>query len=123
VSGDARRAPVWVDAQLPPALAPWLRENFGANASSVRELGLRDAEDVQIFRAAKQCGAILVSKDSDFVDLVQRFGPPPQLLWVTCGNLTNTKLREIFSSVFNKALDLLAAGEAIVEVGRSHEAA
>jgi predicted nuclease of predicted toxin-antitoxin system len=59
----------------------------------------------------------LISKDSDFVGLVQRFGPPPQLIWVTCGNVTNSNLKAIFSAVFNQALNLLGAGEAIVEIG------
>lgn len=39
----------WVDAQLPPRLAPWLTERFGVEASSMRFLGLRDAEDLEIF--------------------------------------------------------------------------
>ena len=39
----------WVDAQLPPSLAPWLTERFGVEASSMRFLGLRDAEDLEIF--------------------------------------------------------------------------
>ena len=39
----------WVDAQLPPTLAPWLTERFGVEASSMRFLGLRDAEDLEIF--------------------------------------------------------------------------
>jgi predicted nuclease of predicted toxin-antitoxin system len=77
---------------------------------------------VVIFDEAKKRGCVLISKDSDFVGLVQRFGPPPQLIWVTCGNVTNSKLKAIFSAVFYQALDLLAAGEAIVEIGRSREA-
>ena len=108
---------VWVDAQLPPALALWLRECYCVQAFSLRELGLRDEEDAVIFSEAKKRGSILISKDSDFVDFVQRFGPPPQLIWVTCGNVTNANLKSIFSSVFEQALNLLAGGEAIVEIG------
>ena len=69
----APRSEIWVDAQLPPALAAWLRENHDVKAFSLRELGLRDADDLVIFREAKKRGVILISKDSDFVDLVQRF--------------------------------------------------
>lgn len=113
---------IWLDAQLPPALALWLRESYGVRALSMRELGLRDADDVQIFNEAKKRGCVLISKDSDFVDLVQRLGPPPQLIWVTCGNVTNANLKEIFSAVFKQALDLLAGGETIVEIGRPRKA-
>jgi predicted nuclease of predicted toxin-antitoxin system len=122
VTGGAHKL-FGVDAQLPPALAQWLRESFGVNAFSLRELGLRDADDIEIYNAAKRSDAVLVSKDSDFVELVQRLGTPPQLLWVTCGNVTNANLRAIFSVVFDKALELLAAGEAIIEICDPAEAA
>lgn len=114
---------VWLDAQLPPALAFWLRENSSVQAFSLRELGLRDADDIQIFNRARKDGCVLMSKDSDFVALVQRLGPPPQLIWVTCGNVTNSNLKAMFSAVFNQALDLLAAGEAIVEIGQPGKSA
>jgi predicted nuclease of predicted toxin-antitoxin system len=91
---------LWLDAQLPPSLAAWISETFGADARGVRDLALRDAEDRQIFQAARAEGEIvIVSKDSDFVDLVLRLGTPPQVLWVTCGNLTNACGR-CFASFF-----------------------
>jgi len=54
----------------------------------LRDLGLRDAADLKMFLQARQPGIVLIGKDSDFVDLVSRFGAAPQLLWVTCGNVT-----------------------------------
>jgi len=38
---------------------------------------LRDAEDRDIFEKARDQDAVLISKDSDFVELVQRLGAPP----------------------------------------------
>ena len=38
----------WVDAQLPPGLAVWLRETQGVDAKALREIGLRDAGDLEI---------------------------------------------------------------------------
>jgi predicted nuclease of predicted toxin-antitoxin system len=53
----------------------------------LRDLGSRDAEDEDIFEAAKAQGVIFITKDSDFVDLVDRLEtPPPQVMWLTCGN-------------------------------------
>jgi predicted nuclease of predicted toxin-antitoxin system len=108
---------VWIDAQLPPALAPWLARTFQVDAHALVDLGLRDADDSEIFGRAKTADAVLVSKDSDFVELVSRFGPPPRLLWVTCGNVTNERLREVFTAVFGNACSLLQEGRAIVEIG------
>jgi predicted nuclease of predicted toxin-antitoxin system len=36
---------------------------------------------------------------------------------VTCGNVTNRRLHEVFLKTFAEAQGLLSAGQAIVEVG------
>jgi predicted nuclease of predicted toxin-antitoxin system len=69
---------LWLDAQLPPSLAAWLASNYDVSAVGVRDLGLRDAEDREIFDQARTRGdVVIVSKDSDFVDLIERLGTPP----------------------------------------------
>ncbi len=108
---------VWLDAQLPPALADWMRAEFGVEAFSLKALGLRDAKDRDIFAAARNAGVMLISKDSDFVDLVQRHGAPPQLIWLTCGNVTNARLKVVLAGAWPRVTAMLAAGEAVVELG------
>jgi predicted nuclease of predicted toxin-antitoxin system len=108
---------IWIDAQLPPTLATWIIETFGMTALSLRELGLRDAKDTEIFEAAKQHDNVVVmSKDSDFVDLVCRLGAPPQILWLTCGNVTNRNLRELLMATLPEAIAQLQQGEIVVEI-------
>lgn len=106
----------WLDAQLPPALAPWLTHTFGVEAYSAAYLGLRDAEDEVIFQAARQADAIIISKDSDFLERLVRLGPPPRLLYVTCGNTTKARLTEIFAQHFAAAQQHFLSGEAVVEI-------
>jgi len=105
-----------VDAQLPPALARFLNDLFKVQASHVRDLGLRDADDLTIHRYAKETSSVVVTKDSDFVELVHRHGVPPQVVWVTCGNTTNANLTLLFAATFANALQRLAAGETVVEI-------
>ncbi|MBK1987009.1 DUF5615 family PIN-like protein [Sphaerospermopsis aphanizomenoides BCCUSP55] len=107
---------IWVDAHLSPAIATWISSTFEIKAVALRDLGLRDAEDPEIFEAAKAQEAIVMTKDSDFVDLVERLGSPPQIIWLTCGNTSNAQLREILSATLPRALELLAAGETLVEI-------
>lgn len=107
----------WLDAQLPPALAIWLARTCGVEACALRDLGLRDASDRRIFDAARLAGAVLISKDIDFVNLVQELGTPPQLVWVTCGNVTNARLERVFAATFAQACALLCEGRAVVEIG------
>ncbi|OLP18703.1 hypothetical protein BST81_09280 [Leptolyngbya sp. 'hensonii'] len=107
---------IWIDAHLSPEIATWITSTFGVTAVALRDLGLRDAEDPEIFEAAKAQGVIFMTKDSDFVDLVDRLGAPPQIIWLTCGNTSNAQLREVLSSVLPEALELLRSGERLVEI-------
>jgi predicted nuclease of predicted toxin-antitoxin system len=107
---------IWIDAQLPPTLAEWIVETFGVTAVSLRELGLRDAKDIEIFEAARQPNVVIMSKDSDFVDLVCRLGTPPQILWLTCGNVTNRNLKQLLQATLLTAIDQLHQGELVVEI-------
>ena len=70
---------IWIDAQLPPTLAQWIQKTFDLEAFALRDLGLRDAADREIFAAARAENAVIMTKDSDFVDLVCRLGSPPQI--------------------------------------------
>jgi predicted nuclease of predicted toxin-antitoxin system len=155
---------VWIDAQLPPRIANWLSATFAIDAIALRDLGLRDATDPEIFVTARQAAAALMTKDSDFVELVGRLSIPPQVIWITSGNTSNAidvqimnrgrppgppilgggkasqaeqaspqdwgaggaalpnlyltiyRLREILSDTFSRAIELLLAGEKIVEI-------
>ena len=52
----------WFDANLSPSIAKWLKGNFGVNAASLRHIGLREADNIDIFKAAKAANGIFVSK-------------------------------------------------------------
>jgi predicted nuclease of predicted toxin-antitoxin system len=90
---------------------------FELDAHAVRDLGLRDAEDFEIFTAARDARAVVMTKDSDFVDLLQRHGPPPQVIWLRSGNTSNARLKVLLNQALPTALPMLEAGEPLVEVG------
>jgi predicted nuclease of predicted toxin-antitoxin system len=65
---------------------------------------------------ARKKNVVLISKDADFQKLIQKFGPLPSLIWITCGNTSNEKLKTILSFAFPQALKLLEKGEVIIEI-------
>ena len=93
-----------------------MSETFALEVRPVRSLGYRDAEDRVIFQAARAAGAVVVTEDSDFVRLLERYGPPPHVLWITLGNTSNAYLKAVLTRTFAHALALLGAGEALVEI-------
>jgi predicted nuclease of predicted toxin-antitoxin system len=109
---------IWIDAQLSPALAAWINRNYeDIEARSVRAVELRDAEDEEIFQAAREEDVVVMSKDSDFPDLLDKYGPRPKVIWVTCGNTSNRRMRSILKRMLQPAVEMLESGEALVEVG------
>jgi predicted nuclease of predicted toxin-antitoxin system len=109
---------VWLDAQLSPAIAKWMEEAFDiSEAFPVQaDLAMRATEDFEIFRRAREAEAVVMTKDRDFVDLLERLGPPPQVIWLTCGNTSNQAMRRILTVAFPSALELLRQGEPLVEI-------
>ena len=107
---------IWIDAHLSPAIAVWITSTFGITAIALRDIGLRDAEDPEILEAAKAEGVVLMTKDSDFVDLANRFGAPPKIIWLRCGNTSNAQLQNILRSTLLDSLELLRSGEVLVEI-------
>ena len=108
---------IWLDAQLPPQLAVWIRSKFLIDATAIRDLGLRDAKDSVIFEAARKANAVLLSKDADFLEMVLRNGPPPKLMLLNCGNVSNLAMQLLLEARLSEAMKLLDQGESIVEIG------
>ena len=109
---------IWIDAQLSPSIAAWINRTYqNIQAQSVRSLDLQREDDKAIFDAAKQADTVIMSKDSDFLQLVDQFGSPPQIIWITCGNTSNSRMRAVLAKSPGKAVKLINSGEPIVEIG------
>lgn len=81
------------------------------------EIGLRNAEDDELFEAAKRFGqTVIVTKDYDFVELSLRRGAPPQILWLNFGNMSTIAMQIRLRPRFPRALELLEAGAPLVEI-------
>lgn len=85
-----------LDAHIPPSLALWIASHYNIECYSAKFLNLCAAEDREIFTLAKERSAIVITKDDDFVSLLNRNGSPPKVIWLTCGNTSKDRLKENF---------------------------
>ena len=108
---------IWLDAQLSPRTARWITENLAIAAETLRDIGLRDASDEEIFAAARAADATVLTKDSDFVRLLEQRGSPPKVIWLTCGNTSEAALQQLLTKHLSTALALLSEGNDLVEIG------
>jgi predicted nuclease of predicted toxin-antitoxin system len=81
-----------------------------------RDLGLAAAADSVLFDYARWESAVVLTKNSDFVEFLHRLGAPQQIVWITCGNVSNQHLRALFDATFKNVLQLLHDGESLVEI-------
>lgn len=103
-----------VDQQLPPVLAIWLRSQ-GLDAFHVRELGLSDRPDHEIWTETLRNGAVVVSRDSDFANCARQ-DPSGRLVWLRIGNCGNAALIDTFERHWPSILARIEAGERLIEV-------
>lgn len=68
------------------------------------------------FYRARAESSVILTKDIDFILLLERLGPPPQIIWLTCGNTSNRNLRALLLKHFPSAKALLQGGEPLIEI-------
>ena len=104
-----------VDAQLPPSLAVTLRQE-GHDAVAVREIGLREAKDSDIWRYALENNAASLTKDEDFAERCLCTQNPPVVVWLRIGNATNPVLLGWLLPLLPAVLLRIQAGDRLIEV-------
>jgi predicted nuclease of predicted toxin-antitoxin system len=104
-----------IDAQLPPALAQQLVAS-GHEATHVANIGLLAARDRDIWSHAAAIGAVLITKDEDFVTMRALDNAGSAVVWVRLGNTTRRALLGHFAEVFPTILAALERGETIIEI-------
>jgi predicted nuclease of predicted toxin-antitoxin system len=73
------------DQNLSPKLPRFLADIY-AGSAHVRDVGLRDATETEIWDFAKSNQHVLVSKYSDFQARSLLYGQPPKFIWLRVGN-------------------------------------
>lgn len=73
------------DENVSPRLARAMAAEFPGSAH-VSGVGLRGAEDWQIWDYARNEGFVIASKDADFRERSYVEGAPPKIVWLDVGN-------------------------------------
>ena len=65
------------------------------NAKQVKDIGLVDRSDMEIWNFARNNNYCIVTFDSDFYDLSIVKGTPPKIVWLRTGNMTTNSIEEL----------------------------
>ncbi|HRO43036.1 MAG TPA: DUF5615 family PIN-like protein [Flavipsychrobacter sp.] len=101
---------LWLDHNFSPIIAKWLKEETGWTVKSSYILGFNAASDLDIYAKARAKGnVIIISKDSDFAEILAVRGSPPKLINIKTGNSSNKAMFEFLKSNLPKAIRIITS--------------
>jgi predicted nuclease of predicted toxin-antitoxin system len=107
---------ILLDANISWKLAKVLGSIFG-KCDHVDLVGLNvPADDIDIWTYAKTNEYIIITKDSDFVDLLELKGFPPKVVLLKTGNNSSKALAELLIAMKPKIEDLEISEFGLLEI-------
>ena len=85
-------------------------------ASAARRFSAAEHEATTLGKRGLEHGAVILSKDGDFAELLQIYGAPPKVIWLTCGNTSNAYLHELLIERLPRAFEMLLGNESLIEI-------
>ncbi len=86
-----------LDENLPSRLVVKLEGSL-PGSRHVRDVGLREASDLEIWDYALAHGFAIVSKDWDFQQMSFVHGAPPKVVWIRKGNCSAREIERLLVS-------------------------
>jgi len=80
-------------------------------AKQVRQLGIENYSDIEIWKFAKEKEYTIVTFDGDFYDLSNFKGFPPKIIWLRFGNTKTDFIANIINSRHSIIKDFINAPE------------
>lgn len=77
------------------------------HAQHIKNVGLADHSDSDIWEYAMNSNSCIVTFDSDFYDLSIVRGTPPKIIWLRTGNMTTRSIEEIIRSNYELIAEFL----------------
>lgn len=106
------------DQNISPKIVALMQSQF-SGSKQVRQIGLENASDSEIFEYAKSYHFSIVTFDSDFVDLSVVKGTPPKIIWLRTGNLSTNSISSLLhKNVTNIQIFLDSEETGILEIIR-----
>lgn len=104
-----------IDAQLPPALTRFISAH-GHDAEHVIDIGQPDIPDRNLWHYAMEHDAILVTKDSDFIDMALVTEHSPAVVWVRVGNTRRQELLRWLEPLIDVIVERVDSGNRLIEL-------
>ena len=88
-----------LDQNLSPKLVKQLNEQF-PDTKHLIDIELDRASDFEVWEYAKSNNFIIISKDTDFINLNALRGFPPKVIWIQRGNCSTDQILHLIKNNF-----------------------
>ena len=112
----ARAMKLLLDENLSRRVVPFILDAY-PESTQVVLIGMEQADDQTIWDYAKQNGFVIVTRDSDYLDLSALRGHPPKIVWLRTGNQTKAAVIHLLlksKDAIERTLDY--EGKACIEI-------
>jgi predicted nuclease of predicted toxin-antitoxin system len=82
------------DQNLSPKLAKYFDDSF-KGSQHLQDLELETSDDFVVWDYAKSNDFTIVTKDSDFNNIVALYGFPPKVIWLRRGNCSTILIKQL----------------------------
>lgn len=103
------------DQNLSRHLVSRLADEF-PDSQHVSALDLSEVSDLDVWVAARDGGYTIVTKDSDFNNLLVLRGHPPHVVWIQRGNCSTADIEGLLRSERSEIEDLSESGDGLLVV-------
>lgn len=84
-------------------------------ADHVYDIGMQAASDHSIWKKATETGAVIITKDEDFIQ-IGRSAAGPQIVWLRLGNVNRNALLDKISKVMPQIIEAIDSGDRVIEI-------
>ena len=105
-----------LDANLSWRLTVLLSEHFGECVHVNQTELSKPAKDIEIWNYAAENGYIIVTQDSDFLNLIETRGYPPKIVLLRTGNMNRKRSAEILLQAKISLEDLEKSDYGLLEI-------
>lgn len=99
-----------IDENLPASLAAALP----VPSSHATDLGIQPS-DQQLWKHCRERDWTVLTRDTDFFDMIMLHGPPPKIVWIRLGNIRKAELHAKLIREWDAIRELLTQAD-LVEV-------
>jgi predicted nuclease of predicted toxin-antitoxin system len=97
---------------------PEIVEDYFPHSAHVVNLHLEKLSDKEIFKFAGDHQFTIVTKDKDFYHLLNTFGSPPKVIWISIGNCSNQMILEVLINHKKEIAEFIKSSRSLLVIGQ-----